>query len=160
MVMLHPRLGLNPRLTVCPRCGQDGPEIALLGIANSIYRCRGCDVNFVGHKCPKCGTTCGLEKVRQLEDGERLLGSVCEACKEKQREVDEVVRQGGVYWRCTDCGSSGALRKCGFTERARLIAGNGTRYEGPCGVNLSKRDCPVCGPNKLVEADGHHPASS
>jgi len=149
-ITLHPKLGLNPRLTVCPCCGKDGPEIALLGIVNTIYSCRGCDIKFVGHKCPKCGTTCGLEKVRQLEEGERLLGSVCDSCREKQATADTAVREGGVYWRCTDCKLEGAIKKNEFSEKVRLAHGKGMRYEGPCGVEFTKKDCPACGPNKVV----------
>ena len=159
MVMLHPRLGLNPRPTVCPRCGKDGPELILLGAANYVAECVGCGIQVIGGgHCPKCHSA--TRKVRDLEEFERLPGSVCEACREKQRKVDEAVRQGGVYWRCTDCKSSGALRECDFSERVRLTLGKGSRYEGPCGVELSKRDCPVCGPNKLAQDDDHHPSPS
>jgi hypothetical protein len=150
-IALHPKLGLNPHMTVCPRCGKDGPEILLLGIVNSIYFCRGCDIKFVGHKCPKCGTTCGLEKVRALEESERLRGSVCDSCREKQASAAAAVEDGGVYWRCADCKSEGAIRKNDFTERVRLVHGKGTRYEGPCGVEFTRKDCPACGPDKEVE---------
>jgi hypothetical protein len=31
-IVLHPKHGLAPHLTVCPNCGKDGNEIMLMGI--------------------------------------------------------------------------------------------------------------------------------
>ncbi len=155
-IRLHPKLGLNPHMTVCPRCGKDGPEIVLLGAQNYIYTCPSCEARSIGYpnfgKCPKCSSI--MTRDRQIEEWERLPGSICDECRQKQAAAEAVVKDGGVYWRCVDCKSSGALRKCDYSERVRLAHGKGTRYEGPCGVELSKRDCPVCGPNKVVQGEG------
>lgn len=57
-VRLHSTLGVNPRMMVCPICGEAG-DIVLLGAKNYIDECPGCGLKVIGgikeqDRCPKC----------------------------------------------------------------------------------------------------------
>lgn len=144
-ITLHQKLGLNPRLTFCVRCGGETNELALLGNKNWIYKCGDCGAKFVGGapvRCPKCGGR-SFDRDRELSDGERIpSGDLCDKCKAQLEELKQVVEEGGVFWRCSDCGSEGAIRKSDFADEVRKAANILT---GQCGVQFSKKDCPVCG---------------
>ena len=55
---LHKEKGLNPRLTFCPRCGGDGPDLMLVGAEDGKYECGRCHLVSYGRQprghCPKC----------------------------------------------------------------------------------------------------------
>jgi len=87
---LHPELGVNPKLTICPRCGGEGDELVLIGNHTGVF------------KCPACSG-----EVR----GGKPLSGICPLCT--------VVADGGVYWRCRDCKAEGVIKKNEFTEKVR-----------------------------------------
>ena len=148
-ITLHPQLGVNPRLTFCPQCGGETNELLLLGNTNKVYRCTSssCNTPHVGRpkngKCQNCGAQVKFD--RELGDREKLPGSVCDSCQEKNREAEEVVAEGGIFWRCSDCNSSGAIR--GSAPLAQAVRKQvGIAPPDPCGVEFSKEEgCPVCG---------------
>lgn len=147
-ITLHKELGINPRMTVCTRCGEDGEALVLLGNTNWIYNCCSCGTNFIGYskECPKCKHFNTLSKGRELKDYEKLPG-LCKKCRLAQEECDKAVAEGGIYWKCADCGSTGALKQSDFTDHVRTVNGKGTKVEGPCGIEFTKEQgCPVCGP--------------
>lgn len=148
-IRLHKEKGLNPRLGICPNCGKENGEIALLGSQNTKYRCGKCGATTVGGsrspaRCSVCKTTKGtMTKLGELEDSEKIVGGLCKACEEKQKSVNEEVRRGGVFWRCADCHSEGALKAEHPFSRAVREAHKLTNGE-PCGVEFTKKDCPLC----------------
>jgi len=59
-IRLHPTLGVNPRITMCPMCCRDS-GLVLLGIHNYYDTCSDCDSVVYGginnrSPCPKCGS--------------------------------------------------------------------------------------------------------
>lgn len=146
-IPLHPEKGVNPHLTICPGCGEDGEEILLLGTSDYIHRCTACNTNQLAtkraKKCPQCGEH-ALQFVRQLETQEKLPGSLCKKCSDARDVVDAAVKEGGVYWKCKDCNSNGALKA--EAQLAKDVRKQmGIKAPKPCGVEFTKENCPVCG---------------
>ena len=137
---LHPTKGVNPRLAHCPQCGKENSDILLLGTRDYYTTCSICKVKLIGGgKCPKCNRH-GINR-RTLPAGP-LPGSICSDCEAKNKEAEEVVRAGGVFWRCSDCNSGGALRDCDLARAVREKMN--IKPPDPCGVEFDKDDCPVC----------------
>lgn len=126
MIRLDKTEGLAPRLRMCPSCGDDNGEIALLG-----------DRKYVGI-CPKHGKVFGvlppfccpaggcwneLTDVRVIGESERIPGSECKTCRGEREHRDAMVAAGGVYFRCSGCGRSGAIKPCDFAQAVRDKAG-------------------------------------
>lgn len=159
-IPLHPELGVNPKLTVCAHCGKEMDELILLGAHTSIYGCRVCGVNHIGGK-PKglkclCGAYNNFERVGEVGEHDKLPASrLCDDCQRKQDECDQVVADGGILWRCADCGSAGAIKpSSGLAQAVREKHGpkftEGPPYK-PCGVEFTKDDCPCCCGQKREE---------
>ena len=143
--------GLNARLTTCTHCGKDGRELALIGSGDYLHDCRTCGAKVLGtkqmRKCPSCKEVGSLYVDRRLEDNEKLPMGLCEECENKSKEAEEIVKAGGIYWKCSDCGSSGAIRaESGMAKAVR--AHTGVAPPKPTGIEFSKEEhCPVCGPD-------------
>ena len=143
-VRLHERLGVNARVETCSRCGAETGNILLLGDANYRSRCDACDVAVIDRHergtCPNCKRRC--RALGELGDSERVVSGVCDACAERQRACDEVVRAGGVYWRCSACGSAGAIRDSDLARAVRADAD--AAPPKPCGIEFDAATCPAC----------------
>ncbi len=151
-ITLSKKYGMNPALTLCPRCKKNTTGVILPGAA-SLFECSQ-GHKIVGRREGKC-TLCGdpSENWRLLERGieaskHPIVGTeLCDGCKAELAEYEEIVRSGGVYWRCKDCGSSGVIKpNSTFCQMVRNQAG--IQAPDPIGVEFSKEhDCPVCGPD-------------
>lgn len=148
-IQLHPEKGVNPHLMVCPRCGKDNGAIALLGVANGIYTCKSCGLRHVGFAgSPKggCQECHGHDfKRTELYDYDKVPGGLCAECEAKQKECDEVVRAGGIYFKCTGCGSEGAIKADSKTAKA-VREKSGIKAPDPVGLECT--ECPVCHKDK------------
>lgn len=145
---LHPDKGVNARLTFCPRCGGDGLDLLLIGANDMVTTCRVCGaVSYGERKCLKCGERTAVD-TRQLEEHEKLPGSLCPACEAE----NAIIAQGGVYWRCADCKASGIIKPSLFAEQVR--AAHNLPAPAPCGVEFTRAEgCPVCGGSEESEED-------
>ena len=158
-MILHPELGLNPRLTICPICGGDGDEIALLGNANCKYVCNKCGATVYGtmsrrsayetlgsknNRC-KCGEYNSLEK-QELLPTEKIIGGPCKKCRELQEKIDQMIKEGGVYFKCKKCHSRGAIKAnnpiCQEVRRKSLEQGLIKNINDP--VGLAVEECENC----------------
>lgn len=159
-ITLHPEKGVNPRLTICPRCGGDGPELMLIGNQDGVYKCKYCGKSGIGNpsgypkeKCPSSGSLNGRHEwkfQRRLDDMERIPGSLCDNCIQEIKEHEKLVADGGVYWRCLKCGKSGViLAHSEFAKAVRnahKLAEPDTegKYK-PCGAEFDESaPCPAC----------------
>ena len=142
---LHPQKGLNPHMTYCPRCGEDAEEIILLGANDNLYRC-GCGKSYVGKSsivCKSCRTRMKFE--RQIRESEKLPASdICNKCKDADKAVRKEVERGGIYWHCVDCGAAGAI-KAEHPMSASVRKHMKISAPKPCGVEFTKKECPMCG---------------
>jgi len=153
-ITLHRELGVNPRLTICPRCGGDGQELVLMGARNYKEVCRECGMvhyggaerttrNGTGRCCAKCKSY-NLDRV-EMTDGEKVIGDFCDKCKAEMQQFDEIFKAGGVAFKCTGCGTHGMIE--GGTDTARKVReAHGTEFTtGPykkCGLEIPS--CPNC----------------
>jgi len=149
-ILLHPKKGLNPRVTICRNCGES-IGVALLGLADSVFTCDTCHMTVVDKrskiKCPvdKCNGRLVFKEI--LSEYTKLPWDLCDKCKQDQDERNKVVAEGGVYFRCKDCHATGAIKPNEFTIRVRSHAN--IEPPKPVGVEFSKYDCPVCGPDPI-----------
>jgi hypothetical protein len=144
-LMLHKEKGVNPRLTCCRNCGKD-VGVALLGINEGIYECNICKVNHIGYpsggRCPKCATS--VTKTGTVGEHDKLPIELCDDCEAKEKASADAVRDGGIYWKCSKCHSSGAILKRAplaqmVREQMNIAAPN------PCGIDFEGGiNCPVC----------------
>lgn len=150
-ITLHPEKGVNPKLTTCWRCGAD-VGVALPGAKDSIYTCTHGVRSYGGppgrnpHQKMDCGCTSGQYKFdRKMHDHEKIPIEQCDDCTKEITEQGEVVKAGGIYFKCVDCGASGAIRAqnplC-TAVREQLK----TPAPAPCGIEFNKETCPACGP--------------
>lgn len=147
-LQLHPKLGVNPHLTVCPRCGKDSNELLLIGARDWISRCDDCGLNLIGGgpcpEHPRAHTT----RVRMIGEHERLPATtLCDECKAEVTLHRQVVSEGGIYFKCK-CGATGVIKASAplaglVRERMQIAA------PAPCGVELD--DCPQCKPEAPEE---------
>lgn len=148
---LHPTKGLNPHLTYCPRCGGIGPELILLGLHDYTIECNECDTVNIGGgaKCGQCGARPLLGERREIGEHDRLPGSLCGPCEAESKQYDEIVKAGGVYWKCADCKRSGVIKADAEFARAARSEHN-IEAPLPLGVLFTKNNCPSCGPRPAV----------
>lgn len=151
-IRLDPKRGVNPALTVCPRCGGETNELVLAGLKGK-YKCEKCGQRMVGRfeTCPRCGA--GREHFKLLGefDGSRekvLASEPCDKCKKMIEEHAQIVREGGIYWKCKDCESEGVIKPSPFATMIREKAN--IQPPDPVGFEFDKTMCPVCGPDKVV----------
>lgn len=139
-LQLHPKLGPNPHLTFCPRCGGDGPDLILIGARTAKRKCAGCGTLLIGNTlrepCGKCGDTGPHELIGHVEEHEKLPGSFCKSCEEEIKLHKAIVKDGGVYFRCQECGKQGVIRPNEFAAAVRKT--HGLTNGEPCGVEFSK----------------------
>jgi len=155
---LHPKRGINPRMMFCQICGGDYNGIAMIGNRNWKSSCGSC--NTVGYgmsandKCPSCGHV-GFDNKVELDEFERIPSNEpCDKCKESMetslREIDEVIKAGGIAWKCGK-GHFGALRA--ESELAKDVRKEmNIAPPEPCGIILDDM-CPVCHPEVISGGD-------
>jgi hypothetical protein len=143
-ITLHPKLGVNPVLTVCPQCGKEANELALVGYKRK-YTCKKCGQQCVG-KPKGCCQVCQHHDFDKTDFsyGDRIAATEpCDTCKELNRTTKEIIKAGGIYFRCTDCKAEGTIKASNpyamaVREHAKIFPPN------PVGVEFTKDDCPVC----------------
>lgn len=153
-IRLHHEKGLNPKLTCCRNCRKD-VGIALPGADDGVYQClsSSCGIRSIGrprdNSCPKCRNSIRLE--RRLDEFEKLYIELCPDCEAKEDACAAEVKKGGVFWKCKDCGSAGALKaEVPLAKAVRKQSGIAT--PNPIGIEFSKEEmCPVCSEHKVAE---------
>lgn len=144
-------------LIVCPRCGGESDKPIRRGKNDTIYRCFDCNREFIGSppskvhhlkKCPVCDTFNNKVIEEHEVRGELLNTHICSKCEEEIAELaefSEVVKAGGVYWRCNDCNNYGVILPNDFAKKVREE--HGIFAPNPTGVIFTKENCPVCRDN-------------
>jgi len=59
---------------------------------------------------------------------------LCDSCNEELAQFDEIVKAGGVHWRCLDCGLSGTIGKSDYADMLRDYME--IKPPVPCGVEF------------------------
>lgn len=131
---LSQKHGVAPVLTVCPVCGKDTNELQLLGAsADKVMR------KLYEATDGKMGSR---EGYTGSSTQKTIASEPCDECKARQKDADDEVKRGGVYWKCTRCGSTGAIKAEHELSKAVRKQMN-IEAPDPCGVDLTGQ-CPVC----------------
>jgi len=143
-IRLHPEKGLNPHLAICPRCGKDNGEIVLLGAHCKEYICKDCGQTHIGRqdKCMNCGSFHSLRYAGEIGDHEKIPTNLCKECEEELDSFKKIVDDGGIYFRCIACHANGVIPKTHSV--VALVREKLNLPTGPCGIEVEKKDCPVC----------------
>ena len=114
--------------------------------------------------CLRCGgKTTELQMVRGGGFVEPSVGP-CSDCAGTLEENKLLVAEGGVAWRCTDCGAEGA-----FLPGSAVAVGtrqlSGVEPPGIVGIELGKRivkglSCPACRPERIPTREQEHEESA
>lgn len=143
-IKLHPKLGVNPHLASCQRCGEETGEILLLGSANSIYECSHCHASVIGGglRCPKCNTR-SLKFVRELDEMEKVPSGLCADCNAEMIAHQKIVEEGWIYFQCDACKAMGVITK--DKEIAQRVRRE-MKIDPPalCGLKVTQEECPLC----------------
>lgn len=153
--------GRDPdRLAPKEKRAHDGPELVLMGMLGFVDTCRQCGMRHYGgakkkqYSQPYSGSkecvSCGNDTFdrRKLGEYERIPSSEpCEECKkeieEENKKKQEILEGGGIFLKCEDCGLEAMLR--GDHELAKEVrAKMKIDPPHPCGVAVTKKDCPMC----------------
>jgi len=150
-ITLHPKLGINARLTFCHRCGGESQELLLLGIANFKSTCPLCDTAHYGgagnpgrgrQTCQRCDHSGFDFKFEELDEFEKLPSrEPCDKCRELLRVAKENAPQGAILGKCKKCRSEFVLS--GSSEWAKEVRKRlGIEPPALCGVELPQ--CTNC----------------
>lgn len=157
-IKMHPEYGMNPHPSICPLCGQRDGTIVMLGAVNNRFRCDRCKTVHVGDKrpisgCPRCRATSKHVKFfGKLRPEDAVVGNICTECQKKIDLADKIVAEGGIYWRCSDCRSRGAI-KANHPLAKKARQDQGIPAPEPCGVEFNLNNCPVCGEAARKQAE-------
>ena len=131
----------------CPWCHKSLDKSVDLGGANKVYQCAKCNTNFAGAawpgSCPKCRAPARQQVyVTTLEPGDPIPGmELCGECADKRAAANQALAEGGVEFRCADCGMTGiAAGTTDFAIKAR--ADMNKPSPEPLAVTIT--NCPQC----------------
>lgn len=143
-IPLHPKRGLDTHLTYCPRCGGDSNSLI-------IGRTTVAHVPDKPHKIITCWTFGKGKEIqaelrrknidfntREANEGERLPGDLCKKCEEELTLHRSIVEEGGVYFRCKECGCNGVIK--GDSELAKEVR-QSSGIEAPNPVGFEFDNC-------------------
>lgn len=129
-IPLDEEKGLNPIITICPICYEQTEEIALAGNSD-IYECNNCHEKIISYPGKKIECKCGNIKTILSPDNFKLLRKFdtekdevysqqpCDKCKKILEEQEEQIKNGGIYFRCKNCGSNGVIKAGETTSNIR-----------------------------------------
>ena len=158
-IRLDPKRGLNPCVIRCEHCGESH-SVGLLGAGGYKAACQAC---YTINICMPGQRNCGVDgchgllgKKDRMPEGESIINGLCDKCIEMQRECDRCVREGGVYWKCSKCGSTGALKADSDISMA-VRATTKIEAPNPVGFDFEGKMCPICEPQPEPEEapNGH-----
>jgi hypothetical protein len=114
-ITLDPKLGVNPHMTFCQRCGGDAQELMLLGDRKYKLTCSSCGTVNIGarprQRCGRCKEPLTDAKRELIGEYERLPAmEPCDACKEQIQEFAAIVKAGGIHVKCKQCSIKGVVR--------------------------------------------------
>lgn len=152
-IPLHPTRALDPHMTYCPHCGGEGSGITIGHMRKArtkhgwVYAIRGQTLRLAQRLVAQ-GVINNQYDLKWMDtrEGEKIPDTQpCNKCKKEIEEHAAIVRAGGVYFRCSNCNATGVINATSEFAKAVRETHHHTNGE-PCGVEFSKKDCPVCGP--------------
>ena len=136
-IPIHPTKGLDPRLTYCRRCKCKTNE-RIVGDNRLMTATDGqtaiAPKGQTTQIAKKLGWTPGSYTVKEVPPGRLPATELCDSCNEELAQFDEIVKAGGVHWRCLDCGLSGTIGKSDYADMLRDYME--IKPPVPCGVEF------------------------
>jgi ribosomal protein L37AE/L43A len=127
----------------CRNCGTPtGP--VLLG-SDELWTCTSCEAQHIGKpEAELCHCGAVAKHTGTINPEDVLPVGMCQNCSSNEEGAIKDVEAGGAYWRCSDCGMSGALTA--DHEASKLIREKtGIKPPEPVGIELDKEHgCPFC----------------
>lgn len=143
-IPIDPKRGLDPRLCYCTRCGNDTGSLSVGDVRKAeldngqvVYASRGKGQKNVSAQLKRQGYIKRLSWQR-LDDNEKVPDTgFCESCRKELEEWAELVKEGGVYFRCGECKANGVIHP--HTEVSETIRKHmGIEPPKPCGVEFQR----------------------
>lgn len=141
---------LCPHLTYCPRCGGETNQLYVGQIFWMIHK--GEKIGFCykrdkGKLCKQMDINPYEVTLEEVDISEKLPATdMCDDCKKRQEAADAIVRTGGIYFVCRNCGSQGAIRAghpfSAKVRRESLAEGLIENIDDPVGASIPT--CPHC----------------
>jgi hypothetical protein len=132
-IHIHKSEGKNHHKRLCPRCGVATGEIAQFKAKEPVTTCPHCGtVNYAAGTsaaCGRCSKPMTGGRTRPIRKKEPVPSHVaCPKCAEEIRGEQTIVTNGGLFFRCKECGKTGiVLPESGVKIRADI----GKGYEKP-----------------------------
>jgi hypothetical protein len=82
----------------------------------------------------KLGWLPGEYSVEPVPEGKLPATEYCDSCKDELTEWYEIVKKGGVLFKCAECRAEGVIRPCDYAKMIR--AELGVKAPDPCGVEF------------------------
>ena len=138
-IELDAELGVNPHLGMCPKCGKDNGEILMIGQRKTKLKCNNCESVIYGHRrsepCPKCGERDNFTHWGSIEEHDKIPTSLCSDCLKEREEQAKLVAEGGIYFKCAKCSTTGVvLKHAGLAKAVRKQMK--IKAPAPCGVQF------------------------
>lgn len=113
-------------MTSCYRCGKGVGIVMHKRMKDfAIYECAKCGANHMGppapERCVKCLEVRFVK--RPLARNESIPCELCDDCQKEIREHQQIVADGGVYFRCLQCKAEGVIKPNEFTKHVRESQG-------------------------------------
>lgn len=139
-IPLHKERGLDPHMAICPRCNKENGEITVGHIKKAqmpdgrwVYASAGDGVRKTQRQLEAQGLPRATGWV-DVEEREKVPSpNPCKDCAEEMRVHAEVVKKGGVYFRCEACATTGVIKaesKLAVETRKQ----NNIEAPDPCGI--------------------------
>jgi len=152
-IPLHPKRGLDPHLTFCPRCGGDANDLTIGHLRRVelidnwgrsydpkqyAYANRGEGTRRVIQELEKANRR--FRDWQDVPEGERVPSNgPCDKCEAELVEHKALVAAGGIYWNCNSCSQSGVIKA--QSELAKAVRRHaGIEAPAPVGVQFETCD--------------------
>lgn len=138
--------GLDPHMISCTRCGEQyGLTIGALRQAT--------DSNGVTHYCQKGETSRhphrGVTNWTPVKEGTVIPSGLCTACTEELKRFEQEVANGGIFFKCRCCTTTGVIK--GHSPLAQTVRKQmNIHAPEPCGVEFE--NCEEHTPDGSIDA--------
>ena len=132
--------------THCPYCKNDMPEVVYVRDNKHKHKCLHCGYSFLlsiekGASRPMClSVNIEYKGVVGVDDKVPSF-SICDNCH--QIKFRDLVRSGGIYWKCGDCGGKGAYSPM-HPLAAEIREEAGVMPPREVGIDFTIENCPLC----------------
>ena len=125
---------LEPHICICVNCGNDTGELSIGVLYKADYKNKVvyADRNSRGRTNKQVGYNLEWSHVKE---GEKVTTGFCDDCKTNLKEMADMVRAGGVFFKCEECQQEGAIQ-ARHPLSAEVRKQLGIAAPDPCGIKF------------------------